>query len=386
MAAPTNNNTLTSLIPDAYAALDVVSRELIGFIPAVSRDPRADRVAVGQSLRSPVAPVNSAGGDIVPAMSVPSAANQTIGNKAFTLTKSRYFPFSWSGEDIKSVDQGPGFLTIQQDQIAQAFRAAANEIETDIAVAAALGASRGFGATAGTAPLFTDWAQAKKILDDNGAPASGRSSVIDTTAGVALRGTSNLYKVNEGGDSGLLRNGVLGNLFGFDIRESAQIQTPTKGTGANYTTTNAGYAVGTTTLHMITGTGTILAGDIVTFAGDTNKYVVATGFAGDGTGDIVLAAPGLRVAMSAATKAMTIFGTSAKNCAFTPNAIILGTRLPALPPQGDMAIDRYTITDPRSGISFELALYPGWHMNVYHLAVAWGVAVEKSEHLAIIVG
>lgn len=386
MAAPTNNNTLTSLIPDAYAALDVVSRELIGFIPAIQRDPRADRVAVGQTLRSPVAPVNSAGADIVPAMSVPAAANQTIGNKAFTLTKSRYFPFSWSGEDIKSVDQGPGFLTIQQDQIAQAFRAAINEMETDIAVAAALGASRGFGATAGTAPLFTDWANAKKILDDNGAPASDRHSVIDTTAGVALRGTSNLYKVNEGGEASLLRQGVLGNLFGFDIRESAQIQTPTKGTGASYTTTNAGYAVGTTTLHMITGTGTILAGDIVTFAGDTNKYVVATGFAGDGTGDIVLAAPGLRVAMSAATKAMTIFGTSAKNCAFSRNAIVLGTRLPAMPPQGDMAIDRETIIDPRSGIAFELALYPGWHMNVYHLGVAWGTVVEKPEHLAIIVG
>ncbi len=386
MAAPSNNNTLTNLIPDAYAALDVVSRELVGFIPAVARDPRADRVAVGQTLRSAVAPVNSAGGDIVPAMSVPSAANQTIANKAFTLTKSRYFPFSWSGEDIMAVDAGPGFLTIQQNQIAQAFRAAINEMEADIATAAALGACRAFGATAGTAPLFTDWAQAKKILDDNGAPISDRHSVIDTTAGVALRSTSNLYKVNEGGDASLLRQGLLGNLFGLDIRESAQIQTATAGTGANYTTTNAGYAIGTTTLHVITGTGTILAGDIVTFAGDTNKYVIATGFAGDGTGDIVLAAPGLRKAMSTATKAMTILGTSTRNCAFSRNAIILGTRLPAAPPQGDMAIDKQTITDPRSGISFELALYPGWHMNVYHVGVAWGVSVEKAEHLAIIVG
>lgn len=51
-------NTLTSLIPDAYAALDVVSRELVGFIPSVARDPKADQVAVNETLRIPAAPAD----------------------------------------------------------------------------------------------------------------------------------------------------------------------------------------------------------------------------------------------------------------------------------------------------------------------------------------
>ncbi|CAB4171716.1 Major capsid protein Gp5 [uncultured Caudovirales phage] len=381
-------NTLTNLIPSAYRALNVVSRELVGFIPSVQLDPSAEMLAVGQTIYIPQAPVNSAGKDITPAMAFPTAAYQTIGSKSHSLTKQRAFPFSWQNEERKAMDSGPGYLSINEQQIAQALRAAVNEIEVDIAVAAAAGASRAFGATAGTAPILTDWAQAKKILDDNGAPSTDRTSVFDTTAGVALRSTSNLYKVNEAGDGGsLLRQGVLGNLFGFNLRESAQIQTTTKGTAASATTNAAGYAVGATVLTLASaGTGTIVAGDIVTFAGDSNKYVVASGDADvSNGGTITLAEPGLRVAMSAATKAITVFGTSARNTAFSRNSILLSTRLPASV-QGDLATDRQVITDPLSGISFELSMYPGDRMVHYEVGVCWGVTVIKPEHLAIIVG
>ena len=381
-------NTLTNLIPSAYRALNVVSRELVGFIPSVQLDPSAEMLAVGQTIFIPQAPVNSAGKDITPAMAFPTAAYQTIGSKSHSLTKQRAFPFSWQNEERKAMDSGPGYLSINEQQIAQALRAAVNEIEVDIAVAAKNGASRAFGATAGTAPVLADWAQAKKILDDNGAPSTDRTSVFDTTAGVALRSTSNLYKVNEAGDGGcLLRQGLLGNLFGFNLRESAQIQTTTKGTAASATVNADGYAVGATVLTLSSaGTGTILAGDIITFAGDTNKYVVASGDADVSTGGtITLAEPGLRVAMSAATKAITVFGTSARNTAFSRNSILLSTRLPASV-QGDLATDRQVITDPLSGISFELSMYPGDRMVHYEVGVCWGVTVIKPEHLAIIIG
>ncbi len=184
-----------------------------------------------------------------------------------------------------------------------------------------------------------------------------------------------------------MRQGVLGNLYGFNLRESAQIQSTTKGTAASATTDNAGYAVGATVLTLASaGTGTIVAGDILTFAGDTNKYVVASGDSDVSSGGtITLAEPGLRVAMSAATKAITVFGTSARNTAFSRNAILLSTRLPASV-QGDLATDRQTITDPNSGISFELSMYPGDRMVHYEVACVWGVTVIKPEHLAIIIG
>lgn len=378
---------LTNLVPDAYAALNVVSRELTGLLNSVRRLPGVERLGIGQSLRSPVAPVNTAGKDIVPAMALPAAAEQNIGNVPFVLTKSRAFPFTWSGEDQRSADAGPGSLTIQQQQIAQAMRSAVAEISTDGYAAARVAASRAWG-TAGTTPFATNLgesAQSKKILDDNGAPPSDRALVIDTSAGAALRTLlNNPLNANMSLATEPTRRGVLIDVNDFAIREESKITTVTKGTGANYTTTAAGFAAGTTSIPLITGTGTVLAGDVITFTGDTNKYVVKTGIAAPGT--IVLQEPGLRQAIPAAATNVTVGNNFVANLAFSKDAIVVGTRLPALPTTGDIAIVRETIIDPVTGIAFELAAYPGYRMVTFEIGIAWGWAVENPRHLSILLG
>ena len=384
-------NTIDNLIPDTYAALKVVSRELVGLIPAVNRDSRADRLAIGQSLRSVTAPVNTAGKDITAAMALPAAADQTLGNVPFTLSKVRAFPFSWSGEQAYAVQQGPGLLTINQQQIAQAIRAAVGEISTDLYAAMRKGASRAYG-TAGTTPFATDTAasaQLKKILDDNGTGQADRHLVLNTTAGANMRSLASLQKVNEAGSADMLRQGTLLDINGFAIREDAKIISVTKGTAASATTNAAGYAVGATTLTLAAaGTGTILAGDVITFAGDTNKYVVKTGNADvSAAGTIVLAEPGLLIAMSAATKAITVGADFTANLGFTRDFAILGTRLPFMDPSiKDLAYFRETIIDPVSLLAFELAAYPGYRMAAFEIGIAWGQAVENPEHGAILLG
>ena len=385
-------NTLTNLIPDAFVALDVVSRELTGFINSVARDSTADRLAAGQTIRSRVAPVNSAGGDIAPAMALATAANQTIANVPITLTKSRFFPFSWSGEEQYAMDQGPGYLNIRQDQIAQAIRACVNEMETDLATAAYLGASRSVSPndTSAFKTNLADSANVRKILDDNGAPASARSLIIDTTAGAALRTQTQLTKVNEAGSQMTLRDGELLNIHGFSVKESAKIQTPTAGTMSGGTSTGA-LTVGQTVIPLknATGTGTVAAGDIITIANDTNKYVVASAsFAGanPATGDtITLAAPGLLKAQSSADRVITVVASTARNIALSQNALLLATRLPVTTP-GDLATMREVITDPRTGLSFEIVAWPGADMVTYHVRACWGVKVLKPEHMAILLG
>jgi hypothetical protein len=229
-------------------------------------------------------------------MSLPSASDQTIANTAVTISKVRAFPFSWTAEEKYSVDQGPGSLTLAQNQIAQAIRAAVNEVVTDIAAAAYVGASRGFG-TAGTTPFASDLgasAQLKKILDDNGAPGSDRSLVIGTTAGAALRTLlNNPLNANTSLNGDMTRQGMILDVNGFKFRESAQVPTVTAGTGASYLL-NGALAVGATTVTVDTGSGTILAGDIVTIG--SHKYVVATALSG---GSFTINAPGIVAAAAA---------------------------------------------------------------------------------------
>lgn len=382
-------NTLTNLIPTMYNALDRVSRELVGLIPAVSSDMTYERAAVGQQVRSPVAPATTSS-DITPGVTPPNDGDQTIGSVLMTISKSKRAPVRWNGEEKLGLDNnGASYNIILRDQFQQAMRVLVNEVEADLA-ALHIYASRAYG-TAGTTPFasnLSDTAQMRKILADNGSPMDDLQMVLDTSAGAAMRTLGQLSKANEASDIELLRRGVLLDVHGFAIRESAQIKTSVAGTGASATTNNAGYAIGATVITLASaGTGTIVAGDVITFAGDANKYVVASGDTDvSNGGTIALAAPGLRKAIAASATNITVVAAAARNMAFARSAIALATRMPALPPQGDLAIDRMPLTDPISGLTFEISMYPQYRQMQMEVSLAWGVAAIKPEHIGILLG
>lgn len=378
------SNTLTNLIPDLYEALDVVSRELVGFIPAVTLDPSVARAALNENVRSFATPASSAE-DVTPGQLPPDDGDQSIGNQVITISKSRSVPFRWTGEEQRGVNQGPGYRAIRLDQIKQAFRTLTNEIESFIGGIAINGASRAWG-SAGTAPFASDLsdpAQIRKILSDNGAPLSDLQMVIDTTAGAKVRSLAQLTKANEAGTTELRAQGVLLDIHGFRLRESAGVNLHTKGTGAGYLVNNASnYAKGATSIAVDTGTGTVVVGDIITATGDTNKYVVNSALSG---GSLGIAAPGLQATL-ADKKALTVGGSYTGNVGFARSAIVLSTRLPALPEEGDMADDRTVLVDDRSGLAFEVAMYRQYRRVRYEVSLAYGASAIKPEHIAILLG
>lgn len=385
-------NTLTGLLPDLYEALDTVSRELVGFIPSVTLDAGIGRAAIGEIVRSIATPAVAAE-DVTPGQLPADDGDQNIGNVPVQITKSRVVPFRWTGEDQKGVNNGPGYDVIRRDQVTQAFRTLTNEIEVFVG-AMAVGASRASG-TAGTTPFASDLsdpANSRKILSDNGAPLSNLQMVIDTTAGAKLRSLAQLTKANEAGTTELRAQGTLLEISGFTIKESAGVSLSVPGTVTGAVTGAA--AKGATSVTLTTPSGgavALVAGDMVTFAGDTtggvlNKYVVASALTvgASTTGTLVIAAPGLQHTISGA--AIVVIAAATRNMAFSRSAIVLATRMPALPREGDMAEDRITLVDDRSGLAFEVAVYPQYRRVRYEVSLAYGGAVIKPEHLSLLLG
>lgn len=386
-------NTLTNLIPDMVEARDTISRELIGFIPAVTRDAQVARAAVGQEVIVPVTREHTAA-DTTPAVTAPDTGDTTVDNVAVTISKSRHVPVRFNGEETKGLSNSGVFSTIMADRFYQAMRTLANEIENDLWLAAYKASSRGYG-TAGTAPFATagdlaDFAGVAKILDENGCPTTDRQLVLGHAAIANLRGKQSvLFKVNEAGSSDMLRNGMTDRVQNFALRHSDPIGVHTKGAGASGLINNASTeALGETTLAYDTltvNTTGYAAGDIVTFAADAvNKYVINTGATGT-SGNIVIGSPGLLTALPD-NNAITIGANYTPNVAFSRSAIILASRAPAAPEGGDMASDVYQMTDPISGLVFEFALYKQFMQNVIHVRLAWGQKVIKSAHVATLLG
>ncbi|HAJ79603.1 MAG TPA: P22 coat - protein 5 family protein [Fibrobacteres bacterium] len=394
------SNSLTGLIPTIYAAFNQVARELVGFVPAVTIDASMARAAKDETIRSyytnPVA--SSDVHSISPGVTPPDYGDTTIPYIDMTIDTLDSTWVRFQGEEeLGLMNQGPGqFQKIIQDRFAEGIRILMNRMESAVATEVKNGASRAVG-TAGTTPFQSNFkiiTEVRKILADNGCPLStpgNVSLVCDTAAGMYLRQNAGLLMTNAAGTDATLRQGTLLPLLGLDIKESAQVAAHTKGTGTGFDVTAAGAAVGDSLIPLEGGdSGTILKGDVVTFAGgttDANKYVVndpstATGAT---SGNIYLGRPGVRIVKVTADE-MTIGNSYTANMAFHRSAVILVTRAPKRPSMGDLATDVTQIVDPLTGISIEVAMYPQFMQMGFMLSIARGVKAVKPEWIATLMG
>lgn len=375
-------NTLTALAPVLYGAAQTVSRELTGFIPAV--DVRVDEmgVAEGDTVSYPIIPLGAAG-NFTPAMTTTQGSDTTPTKVDLTFSNHKQYTWNLTSEQEISLGNGnQNLVEFIRQSTEQGIRSLANAIELHVATKAYQGASRATG-TAGTTPFGSNLNAAvdvRKILRDNGAPESEISLIMGTSAEANALKIFDPTNSLSGPDIALRQQGIISAQYGMDWRVSKQVVDHVKGTGTGYLLNDAGSAIGDTAILTDTGSGTIIAGDVVTFAGTSDKYVVNTALAG---GQFSIGRPGL-VAAETDDDAITVGNSFAANIALHRNAVILAMRPPSQ--VANKNIETMPITDPRTGMTFLMEKIYGDGVTTYRLRVLYAAAAVQSEHIAILLG
>lgn len=374
-------NTLTALAPVLYSVAQEVSNEPFGVVSAIDMRFDSKGVAQGDVVKVPVAPMRTTS-SFTPAMTPTAGDDATASSVSVAITAMDKVSWHLTGEQIQSLDNGAEAAEWIRQLVAQGMRALRNNAEAAAALAVKQGASRAVG-TAGTTPFASDLTAltaARKVLQDNGAPLADLQLVIDTSASLNLRNLGIIQQAYQAGSDQERRSGQLLRQFGFQIGESAGITLHTKGTGASYATSGS-TAVRGTDITLVTGTGTVLAGDVVTFAADSaNKYVVGTGVAAPGV--ISLNRPGARMVIPTAN-ALTVGNNYTPNLAFERSSVVGIARPPLIP--ANPTISQMMISD-NSGLTYLMLDIAGYGMRTWELHLAYGFKAVQPEHIAILMG
>ena len=381
------SNTLTALAPTLFSAAKEVAQEPVGALSSINMNFDSKGVAIGDSVTVPVAPAATLG-TYSPAMTTTAGTDATADSITVSISANRNATWNLTGEQQRSLENGGTNLDWLNQMMKQGMRALKNEAEAALCSVIYKGASRAYG-TAGTTPFATtidEIPNVYKIMKDNGAPMADLQMIIDTNAGLNARKLGIIQQADQAGSDSERRTGQFLRQFGFQLKESAGIASHTKGTNTGADTIGAGELAGQTILSMEgSNSGTVLAGDVVTFSNhSTVKYVVNDGstLSGNAAGNIIIGRPGLRTAIVDATE-MTIGDSYTANLAFERSAVVGVMRPPIIP--ASPLIEQMTITDP-DGLTYLLCKIVGDGMITLRLHLAYGFKVINSEYVVNLLG
>jgi len=377
-------NTIdAALYPELYKRAYKVARKQYGILGGVQVNFGSDSVNIDKAgenktyITIPVAgaPTNRS---FTAAQVATVGANSIHTKIQLQITKSEVE--SWHQTDDEVAAMGIGGSDTVKDifmqEVELAMDALMDLVSEDVVTDVPKWASYARG-VAGTTPFAADLTPLTAMwreLNENGAPEMDRSFIMDHAASENFMNLSIVQQANVAGSVDALRKGIFLPHIGFRLAVDTNIDAVTKGTATGYDS-DGGDAIGDTTLTMDgSSTGTVLAGDIVTFAGDATKYVcadTAQSLSGGAAGDIVINKPGLK-----ATLATTVEGTTGAsftpNIAIQKNGYVVALRPPSISANSTTVKSVTPITDASTGLTFYLVELPGYGLTTWELHLAWG--------------
>lgn len=375
------SNSFSVLIPIIVASLQRVLRNTGALLNAVTLDAQATAAGLNQTINLP-ASAAAASYDVSPGAVPPALVDTTPTTKTLTLSQYKGSRFHVTGEEWRAIGvRGPDFRMSQVDEciavLVDGITAYVGGI-ADAGVSWAEGAAASSSLGSNPDALMTLW----KRLSDSKAPNRDRFGVVTTAEWAALGNLDQFQKLQEAPRGVDFATGQIGMLANFVMGWAQDLPTHAVGTNdGNYLVNNgAGYPVGATAIALDTGAGTILAGDVVSFAAATDRYVVESFVAPT----LTLRTP-LRVAI-ADNNAVVVQAAHKSNLFMHKDCLTAAVRPPAEAPDGDSATAVAIIPDPVTGVALRLAQYKGYHATQFELSVVYGATVRRPTLGAKLIG
>jgi hypothetical protein len=340
----------------------------------VNRDFDTLAAQPGSSIDVPIPPTITTAA-VTAANTPPATADMTLSTVNVPLSSWNEAPFYMTDKDM---------LEVQQDKLPGVVEAAlasiVSTIDADILTAADAGCGLADDQGTGIFAAIGDVIEPGTLLNRNKVARAARSCVFDSTAEAALLAltqfTSADYQTSFPMETGMVGpEPKLGMQWWMD----QNVQTHTCGTGNGYlVNASEGYVIGDKVITVDTGTGTMLAGDVVTI-GSYNYGVASL------SGTTLTLNQGLlaTVANNATITLIDRTSTHTANIAMARDAIVFCSR----PFQSsNSAIASQTISDPVSGLSLRLEVTREHKRDRWSIDCLYGTKVVRPEGVIKIIG
>ena len=376
-------NDLTAVI-DKLLARGLMALRENAFMPlTVNREYEVTAGQKGSSIDVPI-PSALAVQDVVPGATPPATADSTPTSVPVALDKWKEVPFYLTDKDYLEVASGEdGQPMILPMNASEAVKSLANQVNEDIL--SLYTKFFGVSGVAGTTPFGSNTSEAtgaRKVLNEQLAPMDPRYFVMDPTAEANALDLRAFQDASFAGSADAIINGTLNRKLGFQFLMHQLIPSHTKGTGTNIQTgTNNAAGATTVGLEQSSSTGTLVPGDVITFANHTQTYTVTETAAVTltTTSQDVGISPPLQVAVdgSSTEVAVTLTNSHVVNLAYHRDAFAFATR-PLQQSVHPSSIVR-TLTDAMSGLTLRLEVTREHKRDRYSYDILYGCEVVRPE-------
>lgn len=365
-------NTLTAVTPKLLAQGLLALRQNAIMPQIVNRRFEAMAGQRGSTIDVPI-PSAIAAQAVAPGNTPPSTADISPTSVPIPLDQWFEGPFYLDDKDMLEAQEG----TIPM-QASEAIKSLANNVDTFL-----LNLGRKFFGYAGNenSSLFadektTDATAVRTILNKQLAPLQDRRVVLDPDAEGSALNVRAFQDASFSGDTRAIIEGNLNNKLGFTWWMDQNVPVFTAGTAVDYLVNDPGpaLALGDTAIPVDGGTGDVNEGDIITFSGHTQTYVITVAAVAP---SIMTIQPGLQ-AIPANNEVITLKGDHVLNQAFHRDATAFATR-PLAMHGSELGVISQSAVDPISGLTLRLEITHEHKRIRFSYDILYGAEVIRRE-------